>query len=106
MRNRPPVEKAVSNKLAMGSVERHWSRSTHRIFVGRSQGSHPRIYAKCNWRKKLATGKPVTSGPLRLEAQLLYRRARPETMHAYSLPEDTYGTERRVAQATLQVQIP
>ena len=45
-------------------------------------------------------------GALRLEAQLLYRRARPETIHVYNLPGDTYDTERRVAQATLQIQNP
>ena len=45
-------------------------------------------------------------GPLKVEAQLLYRRARPETIITYNLPEDTYGTERRVAQAVLQVQNP
>ncbi len=45
-------------------------------------------------------------GPIKIEAQLLYRRARPETVQLYSLPEDKFGTERRMAQATLQVANP
>lgn len=45
-------------------------------------------------------------GPIKVEAALLYRRARPETIHFYNLPDDTYGTERRLAQATLDVQNP
>jgi len=45
-------------------------------------------------------------GSLHVEAQLLYRRARPETIILYSLPEETYGAERRMAQATLEVQNP
>jgi len=45
-------------------------------------------------------------GPLKVVAQLLYRRARPETIFAYNLSEDTYGTERHVAEAVLRVQNP
>jgi len=45
-------------------------------------------------------------GALRVEAQLLYRRARPETIHFYNLPDDVYGGERRMAQATLDVRNP
>jgi len=47
-----------------------------------------------------------SKGPLHVEAVLLYLRARPETIDFYNLPEDTYGTERRLAQATLDVQNP
>jgi len=45
-------------------------------------------------------------GPLHIEAQLLYRRARPETVQFYNLPDETFGAERRLAQATLDVQNP
>jgi hypothetical protein len=45
-------------------------------------------------------------GPIQIQAQLLYRRARPETIQIYNLPDDVYGAERRLAQATLTVQNP
>jgi cytochrome c554/c'-like protein len=43
------------------------------------------------------------SGPLRVEAQLLYRRARPQTLASYEIGEDPYGAERRLAEASLRV---
>ncbi len=45
-------------------------------------------------------------GTVKIEAQLLYRKVRPETIQAYNLPDDVYGAERRVAQAILSVQNP
>ncbi|TMQ47215.1 MAG: hypothetical protein E6K71_10545 [Candidatus Eisenbacteria bacterium] len=45
-------------------------------------------------------------GAVKIDAVLLYRKARPETIQLYNLPEDVYGAERRVAQATLTVQNP
>jgi len=45
------------------------------------------------------------TGPVRVEAQIVYRRARPETIQFYSLDE-SYDAERRLATATLDVQNP
>ena len=42
-------------------------------------------------------------GALSIEAQLLHRRARPETIQIYSLDESVYGVERTMAEATLKV---
>jgi len=42
-------------------------------------------------------------GALTVEAQLLHRRARPETVQIYGLDEETYGAERSMAEATLRV---
>jgi hypothetical protein len=48
---------------------------------------------------------PVGSheGPYRVEAQLLFRRARPQTLEAYGLSEETYGAERVLAEGSLRV---
>jgi cytochrome c554/c'-like protein len=42
-------------------------------------------------------------GPYKVEAQLLYRNARPNTVESYNLPEDVYGVERELADASIQV---
>ncbi len=42
-------------------------------------------------------------GPFHVEAQLLHRRARPETIQAYGLPDESYGIERPMAEAALQI---
>jgi hypothetical protein len=42
-------------------------------------------------------------GPYKIEAQLLYRGARPNTIETYNLPEDVYGAERVLAEASLKV---
>lgn len=42
-------------------------------------------------------------GALRVEAHLLYRRSKPQTLIAYGLDEQTYGAERTLAEAKLQV---
>jgi len=42
-------------------------------------------------------------GPYKVEAQLLYREARPNTIETYQLPEDVYGVERELAEASLKV---
>jgi hypothetical protein len=44
----------------------------------------------------------VKQGALRVEAQFLYRRARPETISLYGLPE-SYDAERLLAEASLNV---
>ena len=43
---------------------------------------------------------------MKIDAVLLYRKSPPETIQLYNLPDDVYGGERRVAQATLTVQNP
>jgi hypothetical protein len=43
------------------------------------------------------------AGPYRVEAQLLFRRARPQTLEAYGLPDETYGTERVLAEGSARV---
>jgi hypothetical protein len=43
------------------------------------------------------------AGPYRVEAQLLFRRARPQTIEAYGLSEEEYGAERVLAEASLRV---
>jgi len=50
-------------------------------------------------------GVPLGShdGPYRVEAQLLFRRARPQTLEAYELSEETYGAERVLAEGSLRV---
>lgn len=42
-------------------------------------------------------------GPYKIQAQLLFRRSRPGTEDAYTLPDDVYGTERQLAEAKTQV---
>ena len=42
-------------------------------------------------------------GPYKVEAQLLFRGARPNTIEAYDLNDDVYGVERVLAEASLQV---
>jgi hypothetical protein len=42
-------------------------------------------------------------GPYKVEAQLLYRGARPNTIETYNLAEDVYGVERELAAASLPV---
>ena len=68
--------------------------SDRRIQAGRS--------AQSTFRIPLAGAK----GTLLVEAALLHRRARPETVHFYNLPEEIYGNERLVAKASLQIQNP
>jgi cytochrome c554/c'-like protein len=42
-------------------------------------------------------------GALRVQAQLLYRRAKPVTITLYALDEETFGAERKLAEASLRV---
>jgi len=44
-----------------------------------------------------------TKGALRVEAQLLYRRAKPMTITAYGLDEERWGAERTLAESKLRV---
>lgn len=43
------------------------------------------------------------SGALQVDAHLMYRRSKPQTLIDYGLSEDTYGTERELAKATVRV---
>lgn len=42
-------------------------------------------------------------GPYKVQAQFLFRRSRPGTEEAYNLPDDVYGAERPLAEASIQV---
>ncbi len=96
-----------------------WDRSVFGLLLANDLGSYPaetwtaakvlsdrRIQAGASAQSRFAIPVRDARGPLRVEAQLLYRRARPETIHTYGLPDDVYGAERRVAEATLQVALP
>ena len=41
--------------------------------------------------------------PFIVQAALLHRRARPDAIQAYDLPEDVYGYERKMAEAEIRV---
>jgi hypothetical protein len=96
-----------------------WNSSVFGLLLANDLGGYPaetwnaskvlsdrRIQAGATTQSRFEIPIPEAKGTLRLEAQLLYLRARPETIQAYGLPEDTYGDERLVARATLQVQNP
>lgn len=96
-----------------------WNRSVFGLLLANELGASPAetwTATKVVSDRRVQAGASVQSlyeiptgeakGPLRIEAQLLYRRARPETVHFYNLAEDTYGDERRLAQATLEVRNP
>ena len=44
-----------------------------------------------------------TTGPFRVEAQVLFRKGRPATFSAYGLDEDVWGAERVMAEAVARV---
>ena len=52
-------------------------------------------------RYRIPTGSHA--GPYRVEAQLLFRRARPQTLEAYDLSEEQYGTERVLAEGSVRI---
>jgi hypothetical protein len=96
-----------------------WNSSVFGLLLANALGAYPAetwTATRVLSDRRIQAGASVTSrfgipvrdakGPLKVEAQLLYRRARPETIHFYNLPEDTYGAERRLAQASLQVANP
>ena len=96
-----------------------WNSSVFGLLLATDLGAYPaetwtaakvlsdrRIQAGASALSRFSIPIRDAKGPLKVEAQLLYRRARPETVMGYNLPEDTYGTERRMAQAVLQVQNP
>jgi hypothetical protein len=96
-----------------------WNSSVFGILLANDLGAYPaetwtaskvlsdrRIQAGASAFSRFSIPIRDAKGPIKVEAQLLYRRARPETVSNYNLPEDLYGGERRVAQAMLQVQNP
>ncbi len=68
--------------------------------------SDRRIQAGASAQSRFRIPVADAKGTLHVEAQLLYRRARPETVHSYNLPEETYGAERVLARAALQISNP
>lgn len=96
-----------------------WNHSIFGLLLGTELGAYPAetwTAAKVLSDRRIQAGQSVQStfeiptaeakGPLQIQAQLLWRRARPETITFYNLPDETFGAERRVAQATLNVQNP
>ena len=96
-----------------------WNTSVFGLLLGNELGAYPaetwtaakvisdrRIQAGASSQSHFRIPVAEAKGALRIEAQLLYRRARPETIHFYNLPEETYGAERLLAKAELQVQKP
>jgi hypothetical protein len=96
-----------------------WNNSVFGLLMATELGAYPaetwngtkilsdrRIQAGASSQSQFRIPTADAKGALHIEALLLYLRARPETVHQYNLPEETYGTERRMAQATLDVQNP
>ena len=96
-----------------------WNRSVFGLLLANELGGYPAetwAAAKVLSDRRIQAGASAQStyeiptgdakGPLHIQAVLLYRRARPETIHFYGLPDDVYGAERRLAEATLDVQNP
>lgn len=96
-----------------------WNASVFGILLANELGAYPaetwtaakvisdrRIQAGASAQSRFQIPLGDAKGPLHVEAQLLWRRARPETIALYNLPEEVFGAERRVAQATLEVQNP
>lgn len=65
--------------------------------------SDRRIKAGGSARVSYAVPVSGAKGALTVEAHLLYRRSKPQTITAYGLDEQTYGAERTLAQATAKV---
>jgi len=63
--------------------------------------SDQRIKAGQNARVQYDVPLDGATGPFRVEARLLLRRARPATIEAYGLNEAIYGVERQLAEAAL-----
>ncbi len=96
-----------------------WNHSVFGILLANDLGAYPaetwtatkvlsdrRIQAGASAQSSFEIPIGDAKGAVKIEAQLLHRRARPETIQFYNLSEDTYGVERRVAQATLSIQNP
>ena len=96
-----------------------WNSSIYGLLLANELGAYPaetwtaskvlsdrRIQAGASAQSSFEIPVGDAKGPVKVEAQLLYRRARPETIQLYNLPDEVYGAERRVAQATLSIQNP
>ncbi len=96
-----------------------WNSSIFGLLLANDLGAYPaetwtatkvlsdrRVQAGASAQSRFQIPVGEAKGAVRVEAQLLYRRARPETIAFYNLPEDIYGAERRLAQASLEVQNP
>lgn len=62
-----------------------------------------RIKAGASATARYRVGVGDHKGPYKVEAQLLFRRARPSTIESYALDETTFGSERVLAEASLRV---
>ncbi|HKO22641.1 MAG TPA: multiheme c-type cytochrome [Candidatus Eisenbacteria bacterium] len=62
-----------------------------------------RIKAGASATARYRVGVGGHKGPYKVEAQLLFRRARPSTIESYALDETTFGSERVLAEASLRV---
>ncbi len=96
-----------------------WTTSIFGLLMANELGAYPaetwsgtkvlsdrRIQAGASAQSRFTIPVGDAKGPIKVEAVLLYRRARPETIRMYSLPDEVYGAERRMAQASLEVQNP
>jgi hypothetical protein len=93
-----------------------WSNSVFGVILADELGSWPaetwaarsvlanrRIKAGASATARYAVPLGDKTGPYKVEAHLLFRRTRPSTQEAYNLPDDVYGTERPLAEASIQV---
>jgi mono/diheme cytochrome c family protein len=91
-----------------------WSNSVFGIILQDEVGNWPVdtwMGAKVLQNRRIKAGASGTAryrvpvadhkGPYRIEAQLLFRRARPTTIQAYGLNEEVYGVERVLTEAAL-----
>jgi ssDNA-binding Zn-finger/Zn-ribbon topoisomerase 1 len=93
-----------------------WNTSIFGVILGDELGNWPAetwTATKVITNRRIKAGASATAryripvgsheGPYRVEAQLLFRRARPQTIEAYGLDNDVYGAERVLAEASLRV---
>jgi cytochrome c554/c'-like protein len=93
-----------------------WSNSVFGIILEDELGNWPVetwMATKVLQNRRIKAGASATAryrvpvgdhkGPYVVEAALLFRRARPQTIEAYALDENTFGNERVLAEASLRV---
>lgn len=93
-----------------------WDRSIFGLLLANDLGAYPadtwtavkvlsdrRVAAGASAQSRFDIPVGDSEGPFRVTAQLLYRRARPETIEVYGLPEDPYGIERLMAEAAVEI---
>lgn len=93
-----------------------WDHSVFGLLLANELGAYPadtwtavkilsdtRVAAGASSQTRFIVPVGDAKGPFRVAAQLLHRRARPETIDAYGLPEDPYGIERLMAEAAIEI---